>query len=91
MPLDTGFSNDTLEILTEQDVLGDRLVRRKKKRKDSDAFLAELQALTKGDLVVHVEHGIGKYMGLEGVPVGKEQARLRAIGIQRRRQALHPG
>ncbi|WP_298333314.1 transcription-repair coupling factor [uncultured Erythrobacter sp.] len=73
LPLDTGFSNEGLEILTEQDVLGDRLVRRKKKRKDSDAFLAELQALTKGDLVVHVEHGIGKYMGLEGVPVGKSK------------------
>ena len=73
LPLDTGFASDELEILTEQDVLGDRLVRRKKKRKDSDAFLAELQALTKGDLVVHVEHGIGKYMGLEPVPVGKSQ------------------
>jgi transcription-repair coupling factor (superfamily II helicase) len=73
LPLDTGFANDQLEILTEQDVLGDRLVRRKKKRKDSDAFLAELQALAKGDLVVHVEHGIGKYLGLEPVPVGKSQ------------------
>nr|WP_298927382.1 transcription-repair coupling factor [uncultured Erythrobacter sp.] len=73
LPLEAGFANDDLEILTEQDVLGDRLVRRKKKRKDSDAFLAELQALTRGDLVVHVEHGIGKYLGLEPVPVGKSQ------------------
>ncbi len=73
LPLDTGFANDDLEVLTEQDVLGDRLVRRKKKRKDSDAFLAELQALARGDLVVHVEHGIGKYRGLEPVPVGKSQ------------------
>ncbi|XUU60386.1 transcription-repair coupling factor [Erythrobacter sp. HA6-11] len=73
LPLETGFSNDELELLTEQDVLGDRLVRRKKRRKDSDAFLAELQALGKGDLVVHVEHGIGKYLGLEPVAVGKSQ------------------
>ncbi len=73
LPLETGFANDALEILTEQDVLGDRLVRRKKKRKDSDAFLAELQALARGDLVVHVEHGIGKYLGLDPVPVGKSQ------------------
>jgi len=73
LPLETGFSNDTLELLTEQDVLGDRLVRRKKKRKDSDAFLAELQALARGDLVVHVEHGIGKYLGLDPIPVGKSQ------------------
>ncbi len=73
LPLEAGFANDDLEILTEQDVLGDRLVRRKKKRKDSDAFLAELQALARGDLVVHVEHGIGKYLGLDPVPVGKSQ------------------
>ncbi len=73
LPLETGFANDQLELLTEQDVLGDRLVRRKKRRKDSDAFLAELQALNRGDLVVHIEHGIGKYLGLEPVPVGKSQ------------------
>jgi transcription-repair coupling factor (superfamily II helicase) len=73
VPLETGFANDELELLTEQDVLGDRLVRRKKKRKDSDAFLAELQALARGDLVVHVEHGIGKYVGLDPVPVGESQ------------------
>ncbi|WP_394728394.1 transcription-repair coupling factor [Altererythrobacter sp. GH1-8] len=73
LPLETGFANDQLELLTEQDLLGDRLVRRKKRRKDSDAFLAELQALGKGDLVVHVEHGIGKYLGLEPIAVGKSQ------------------
>jgi transcription-repair coupling factor (superfamily II helicase) len=54
-------------------VLGDRLVRRKKRRKSADAFLAELQALNAGDLVVHVDHGIGKYLGLEAIPVGKSQ------------------
>jgi transcription-repair coupling factor (superfamily II helicase) len=73
LPLETGFASDTLEVLTEQDVLGDRLVRRKKKRKDSDAFLAELQALARDDLVVHVDHGIGKYLGLEPITVGKSQ------------------
>ncbi len=73
LPLDTGFANDELELVTEQDLLGDRLVRRRKKKKDADAFLAELQALRRGDLVVHLEHGIGKYLGLEPVPVGKSQ------------------
>jgi len=71
LPLETGFANDTIELVTEQDILGDRLVRRKKKRKDSDAFLAELSALHPGDLVVHMEHGIGRYAGLESIPVGK--------------------
>ena len=73
LPLETGFASDTLELVTEADVLGDRLVRRKKKRKDSDAFLAELQALSQGDLVVHIEHGIGRYLGLEAIPVGQSK------------------
>jgi len=73
LPLDSGFSNDQLELLTEQDILGDRLVRRKKRKKDADAFLAELSALARGDLVVHTEHGIGKYLGLEPIEVGKSQ------------------
>ncbi len=71
LPVESGFANAELELLTEQDVLGDRLVRRRKKKKNADAFLAELQALARGDLVVHVEHGIGKYLGLEPVNVGK--------------------
>ncbi|MCW2338396.1 transcription-repair coupling factor (superfamily II helicase) [Sphingobium sp. B2D3A] len=71
LPLDHGFANAELEVLTEQDMLGDRLVRRQKRRKSADAFLAELATLTPGDLVVHVDHGIGRYEGLTSIPVGK--------------------
>jgi len=73
LPLETGFASESIELVTEADLLGDRLVRRKKKRKDADAFLAELQALSRGDLVVHVEHGIGRYLGLEPITVGQSQ------------------
>lgn len=73
LPLDTGFSSDEIELITEQDLLGDRLVRRRKKRKSADAFLAELSALARGDLVVHSDHGIGRYLGLEPIAVGKSQ------------------
>jgi transcription-repair coupling factor (superfamily II helicase) len=71
LPLESGFANDELELVTEQDILGDRLVRRKKRKKSADAFLAELSALTPGDLVVHMDHGIGRYEGLQSIPVGK--------------------
>ena len=71
LPLESGFSNTEIDLVTEQDILGDRLVRRKKRRKGADAFLAELAALTPGDLVVHLEHGIGRYGGLQSIPVGK--------------------
>ena len=71
LPLESGFANPELEIVTEQDILGDRLVRRKKRKKNADAFLAELAALTPGDLVVHMDHGIGRYEGLQSIPVGE--------------------
>ena len=70
LPLDTGFSSAEIELITEQDLLGDRLVRRKKRKKSADAFLAELSALSVGDLVVHLDHGIGRYEGLQSIPVG---------------------
>ncbi len=70
LPLDHGFAAPDVSILTEQDMLGDRLVRRAKRRKSADAFLAELATLSPGDLVVHVDHGIGRYTGLTSIPVG---------------------
>jgi len=70
LPLDHGFTTADLALLTEQDMLGDRLVRRRKRRKSADAFLSELATLTPGDLVVHADHGIGRYEGLTQIPVG---------------------
>ncbi|WP_413061762.1 transcription-repair coupling factor [Sphingomonas carotinifaciens] len=71
LPLDHGFTAPDVSVLTEQDMLGDRLVRRAKRRKSADAFLAELATLSPGDLVVHADHGIARYEGLTSVPVGK--------------------
>ncbi|MBB4153064.1 transcription-repair coupling factor (superfamily II helicase) [Sphingomonas jinjuensis] len=71
LPLDHGFTAPGVAVLTEQDMLGDRLIRRTKRKKSADAFLAEIASLTPGDLVVHVDHGIGKYLGLTSIPVGK--------------------
>jgi transcription-repair coupling factor (superfamily II helicase) len=70
LPLDHGFTTPELAVLTEQDMLGDRLVRRRKK-KAAAAFLEELSTLSPGDLVVHAEHGIGRYEGLTQIPVSK--------------------
>lgn len=71
LQLDHGFTAPDIALLTEQDMLGDRLVRRKKRKKSADAFLAELAMLTPGDLVVHADHGIGRYEGLTSIPVGQ--------------------
>jgi transcription-repair coupling factor (superfamily II helicase) len=68
LPVETGFETDDLVVITETDILGDRLARPRKKRRASN-FLAEASALTTGDLVVHLDHGIGRYEGLRTLDI----------------------
>ncbi|MGR3837538.1 MAG: transcription-repair coupling factor, partial [Cognatishimia sp.] len=63
--LESGFEAPGITVISEQDVLGDRLIRQPKKRRKAENFLTETQSLAPGDLVVHVDHGIGRYHGLE--------------------------
>lgn len=65
--LEHGFVAPDLAVITEQDILGDRLVRKAKSRKKADNFLREVSSLNPGDLVVHVDHGIGRFVQLETV------------------------
>uniref|UniRef100_UPI00289742C7 transcription-repair coupling factor n=2 Tax=unclassified Brevundimonas TaxID=2622653 RepID=UPI00289742C7 len=68
LPVEHGFVTDDLAVISETDILGDRLARPKRKRRASN-FLAEASALTAGDLVVHLDHGIGRYEGLRTLEI----------------------
>ena len=63
-PLETGFQTDHILVFAEPDIFGQRLSRPQSKRSRGDDFLREVSALETGDLVVHAEHGIGRYEGL---------------------------
>jgi len=65
--LEHGFEGNGLTVIAEQDILGDRLIRAVKKKRRAENFLTEAQSLSPGDLVVHVDHGLGRYQGLEVV------------------------
>ena len=65
--LEAGYTAPGLAVISEQDVLGDRLVAKPRKRRKAENFLREVDTLTVGDLVVHVEHGVGRYLGLETI------------------------
>jgi transcription-repair coupling factor (superfamily II helicase) len=65
LTLEHGFVSDDLAVITEQDILGDRLARKAKKRRKADNFLTEVSSLNEGDLVVHIDHGIGRFVALE--------------------------
>ncbi|MBV8169566.1 MAG: DEAD/DEAH box helicase, partial [Alphaproteobacteria bacterium] len=66
--LERGFAADGLAVVSEGDILGDRLVRTVKRRRNAD-FITEVASLGEGDLVVHVDHGIGRYDGLIALDV----------------------
>lgn len=67
LPLEHGFVAPDLAVITEQDILGDRLARRAPKKRKADHFLTEVSSLTPGDLVVHIDHGVGRFEGLETI------------------------
>ncbi|OYX04998.1 MAG: transcription-repair coupling factor, partial [Rhizobiales bacterium 32-66-8] len=69
LPLETGFETKDLLVLSEQDILGERILRPQRKKKASDA-LTEAASLAAGDLVVHVDHGIGRFLGLKVIQAG---------------------
>jgi transcription-repair coupling factor (superfamily II helicase) len=67
--VERGFALDDLVVVSEQDLLGERMVRPVRKRRRAENFLTEASALAAGDIVVHVDHGIGRYDGLEAIEV----------------------
>jgi transcription-repair coupling factor (superfamily II helicase) len=66
-PLEAGFVAPGLAVISEQDVLGERLIGKPRRKRKADNFLREVDTLSPGDLVVHVEHGVGRYLGIETI------------------------
>ncbi|MEP6341937.1 MAG: transcription-repair coupling factor [Maricaulaceae bacterium] len=68
LPIEQGFTYDDLIVLSEQDILGDRLVNRARRRKAKN-FISEASALKPNDLIIHIDHGLGRYLGLKTLDV----------------------
>ena len=65
--LESGFETSEAAVIAEQDILGDRLVRPRRAARRGENFIAEITSLAAGDLVVHVDHGIGRFVGLRAI------------------------
>ncbi len=65
LDIEQGFTAPGLTVIAEPDILGQKLARPQRRVRAADTFTAELAALDEGDLVVHLDHGIGRYEGLE--------------------------
>ncbi len=65
--IELGFETDDVALITEEDILGERLVRPRRAARRADNFIAEATSLAAGDIVVHVDHGIGRFIGLRAI------------------------
>ncbi|MGL4397413.1 MAG: DEAD/DEAH box helicase, partial [Hyphomicrobium sp.] len=65
--LEEGFETPDVVVVAEQDILGDRLVRQRKRVRKAADVLTEATSLSVGDLVVHADHGIGRFSGLQTI------------------------
>jgi transcription-repair coupling factor (superfamily II helicase) len=66
LPIEHGFEAPDFAVVAEQDILGDRMVRQTRQRRAQN-FLQEASSLAPGDLVTHIEHGVGRYLGLKTI------------------------
>ena len=74
-PLEQGLilSQNKLAVIAEPQLFGQQVMqrrRRSRKKRDSDAVIRNLAELTVGDAVVHEDHGVGRYLGLQTLDVG---------------------
>lgn len=73
-PLEHGFYCHQFALITEQHLSGQRISqqrRRKKTEKDyAETVIKNLVELNIGDPVVHLDHGVGRYLGLQTLNVG---------------------
>ena len=70
LPIEHGFETPDFLLVSEQDLLGERIIRTEKRKRQSDAFLIDATALAEGELIVHKEHGIGRFDGLMTLEAG---------------------
>jgi transcription-repair coupling factor (superfamily II helicase) len=59
-----------LQIFAESDVFEEDRRQAERRRSLAQTFLSDLRDLKPGDLVVHVDHGIGKFVGLKQIALG---------------------
>lgn len=70
LELEHGFRDGRLCLVTETDILGERKNRQTRKKISAENFIADISSLSIGELVVHTEHGIGRFTGLETIMAG---------------------
>ena len=75
-PLETSIHTEELSVISETQIFGKTVVqkrRRKRKHNDFDTSVSNLIELDLGNPIVHIDHGVGRYLGLETIEVRGEK------------------
>ncbi len=67
LELQHGFNSDEYFIVTEQDIWGERKNVRARSKVSAENLISDISSLNVGEFVVHIEHGIGRFEGLENI------------------------
>jgi len=73
--LDAGLCVDDLAIIPEAQLFGRRVPQRRRRRQHeiaSDLIVRDLAEINLGDPIVHIDHGVGFYRGLETIALGDD-------------------
>ncbi|MDR3477698.1 MAG: transcription-repair coupling factor [Gammaproteobacteria bacterium] len=78
-PLDDGLSllAPPITLIAEAQLYGKRVMQRRRRKvsvQDTDAIIRDLAELQVGSPIVHIDHGIGRYLGLQTLTVGEQIA-----------------
>ncbi len=78
-PLDQGLSlvSNKITLITEAQLLGQRVMQRrhrKSRTNNDESLLRNLSELSIGSPIVHIDHGIGRYLGLKTIDTGAHAA-----------------
>jgi transcription-repair coupling factor (superfamily II helicase) len=78
-PLDEGLSLEEplLTLIAESQLFGKRVMQRRRRKEtvqDTDIIIKDLAELQIGSPIVHIDHGVGRYLGLQTLTVGEQIA-----------------
>src|SRR5581483_5853808 len=83
-PLERGFvlEQPRIAVFTERELIGERARSERRRRvseRDPEAIVRDLSELAIGAPIVHVDHGVGRYLGLIALDVGDTPGEFLAI------------
>lgn len=69
-PLERGLKLPNIEVIVENQIFGKQVMQRRKRKRSAqnpERFLKSLAELQSGQYIVHLDHGVGQYLGLETI------------------------